>query len=80
MSNAILHGSSRDPIELKLRLQGGDADIRIQNVVAAPEIKRLHGGRSEGGRGLQIVSGLTANWSLANGPTATIASARVAGT
>ena len=77
MTNAIVHGSPSDPIDLNLSLHGGDVDIRIQNIGLAPGIKNLPRDRSEGGRGLQIVASLTERWSIANGPTATIASARV---
>jgi serine/threonine-protein kinase RsbW len=77
MSNAIVHGSPDHPIDLSLTLDRGDVRIRIENTGVEPETTNVPGGRSEGGRGLQIVASLTEEWSIAGGRGATIATARV---
>jgi anti-sigma regulatory factor (Ser/Thr protein kinase) len=60
VTNALLHG--RPPVELRLRLEGADVLIEVRDRAGYQPRKQRPDENDEHGRGLQIVSALSARW------------------
>ena len=77
LSNAIIHGSTNDPIRLELNLHRGRIKICVRNIGLGSNLTNLRRERSDGGRGLAIVAALSEQWSIDSSPARTTVTARV---
>lgn len=71
VSNAVVHGSDRDPILLELNLYADGVELTVQNAGARLRIKSLRRRTQPGGRGLDIVDALAEAWSITTGGSGT---------
>jgi DNA-binding transcriptional MerR regulator len=71
VSNAVRHGTDRDPIALQLRLYENCAELAVQNTGARLKIKNLRHRRPHNGRGLEIIDALAESWSIETGASGT---------
>ena len=78
MTNAVVHGSAADEIQVDLTLHRDHAHVSIHNLGAAIDITDLRRGRPGGGRGLEIVAAVSERWGIDTGDTGTTMTARVA--
>jgi anti-sigma regulatory factor (Ser/Thr protein kinase) len=77
VKNAVLYGSSDEPVLLELTLRRDCVDLRVANRGERIHMKELRTRRAEGGRGLELVDALTSEWSIESGPLETSVSARI---
>jgi anti-sigma regulatory factor (Ser/Thr protein kinase) len=77
MTNAVVHGSGDDEIQLDLALHRDYACVTIHNLGAPVELAKLRQPRPGGGRGLEIVAAVSDRWGLDTGAGGTIMTARV---
>ena len=71
VKNAVLYGSTREPIVLEATLYPGWIDLRVENGGGRLSLKSLRTRRRDGGRGLEIVDALAERWSIETGPLGT---------
>lgn len=77
VKNAVLYGSSREPIRLEMSLYPNAAELRVQNAGSRLRVKSLRTQRPEGGRGLEIVDALAESLTIDTGPLGTRVSVRL---
>jgi len=77
VKNAVLYGSSDEPVLLELTLHRDGVDLRVANRGERIHMKELRTRRADGGRGLELVDALTSKWSIESGPLETSVSARI---
>ncbi len=77
VNNAVVHGQTRDPIELEAGLYAKWAELKIRNSGDRLQIKRLRSRPRNAGRGLEIVDALADAWSIDTGPLGTCVSVRL---
>jgi anti-sigma regulatory factor (Ser/Thr protein kinase) len=77
MTNAVEHGSPGEQIQLELILYRDHAHVSIRNLGAGVDMTRLRRGRSDRGRGLEIVAALAERWGIDSGRSGTTMTARV---
>jgi anti-sigma regulatory factor (Ser/Thr protein kinase) len=77
MTNAVTHSSPGDEIQLALTRFPKHVHVSVRNRGPLVELEQLRGGRSEGGRGLEIVTALARGWSIDTRPTGTTVTVRV---
>jgi len=77
VKNALLHGSSSEPIVVKARLDEGRVDLQVEDHGGRLTLKRLRRRRRDGGRGLDIVDALVDAWTIESGLPGTRISVRM---
>jgi DNA-binding transcriptional MerR regulator len=77
VKHAVLHGSSRERIELELRLLEDRAELKVRNGGSPVSLKALRAKRRDEGQGLKIVDAVSDTWSIESDPSGTEISARV---
>jgi DNA-binding transcriptional MerR regulator len=77
VKNAVLYGSSREPIRLEMSLYPNAAELRVQNAGSRLRVKSLRTQRPDGGRGLEIVDALAESLTIDTGPLGTRVSVRL---
>jgi DNA-binding transcriptional MerR regulator len=77
VSNAVLYGSTGEPIQMELDLFMDGVELRVQNGGGRLNLKSLRARRHNGGRGLDIVDVIADAWSIDTGPFGTKITVRV---
>lgn len=71
VNNAVLHGSTSQPIRMEVKLYSDRAELVVQNSGGCLSIKNLRTKRRQGGHGFEIVDTLADAWSIDTGPRGT---------
>ena len=77
VKNAVMYGSSDEPVQLVLAVHGDWIDLRVTNRGARIEMTKLRSRREDAGRGLEIVDALAWGWTIDTGPVETAVSVRL---
>jgi anti-sigma regulatory factor (Ser/Thr protein kinase) len=77
VNNAVVHGSSRDPILMDVRLYPDGAELELSNRGNRLRLRSLRARRGQGGRGLEIVDALAAGWRIESGAWGTTITVRL---
>jgi anti-sigma regulatory factor (Ser/Thr protein kinase) len=77
VKNAVLYGSSEQPIRLEVAVHRDWIELRVVNGGNRIVMSELRSRRLEGGRGLEIVDALTWGWTIDSGPVETAVSVRL---
>jgi DNA-binding transcriptional MerR regulator len=78
VTNAILYGSEREPIQIDMQLFADAAELEVRNRGSRLRLKKLRANRHHGGRGLEIIDVLAESWSIETGPRGTRIAVRLA--
>ena len=68
VENAVLYGSTDEPVLLELAVRRDWVELRVVNRGERIQMSGLRSRREEGGRGLELVDALTRGWSIDSGP------------
>lgn len=71
VKHAVLHGSSREPIELEVRLLDDRAELKVRSTGSPVSMKALRANRRDEGQGLKIVDAVSDTWSIESHPSGT---------
>jgi DNA-binding transcriptional MerR regulator len=77
VKNAVVHGETKDPIEVEAQLWPEWVELTVRNTGGRLQIKSLRSRRGNAGRGLDIVDALADAWSIDTGPRGTCVSVRL---
>ena len=77
VKNAVLYGSSEQPIRLEVSVHRDWIELRVVNGGNRIVMSELRSRREGGGRGLEIVDALAWGWTIDSGPLETTVSVRL---
>jgi anti-sigma regulatory factor (Ser/Thr protein kinase) len=77
VKNAVLYGSSVEPVRVEVAVHRDWIELRVTNAGERIVMSELRSRREDGGRGLEIVDALTWGWTIDSGPLETAVSVRL---
>jgi anti-sigma regulatory factor (Ser/Thr protein kinase) len=77
VKNAVLYGSSDQPVRVEVALHRDWIELRVTNGGDRIVMSELRSRREDGGRGLEIVDALTSGWTIDSGLVGTTVAVRL---
>jgi len=77
VKNAVLYGSSHEPVRVEVAVHRDWIELRVTNGGDRIVMSELRSRREDGGRGLEIVDALTWGWTIDSGPVETTVAVRL---